>query len=219
MKLCCSVPGLVERPAVETLGHQPRPQADQLLVAIVEDRDVVEGFVDDLGNPGYGVEDAIGLAGLHERFRPPAALRRADPAPPGAAGIGAPGLGLGHLLDSQVVAPRGAEVVVVDETLTHPQPEVAQAHPVGVVAEDRAAVVAQAVLPAVHLEAVQVITGPAESHLKNIVEVGDARVAGHEQAPPDQRADPVQHDAQLVDEQGCTGCSHAPSSPGQVRRQ
>ena len=97
--------------------------------------------------------------------------------PPGALGIGAPGLGLGHLLDSQVVAPQGAEVVVVDETLTHPQPEVAQAHPVGVVAEDRAAVVAQAVLAAVHLEAVQVVTGPAEGHLKNVVEAGDAGVA------------------------------------------
>jgi hypothetical protein len=70
--------------------------------------------------------------------------------------------------------------------------------PVGVVAE-AAAGVADAVLDAVDHEPVQVLTVPAESDLQHGVHVGDAGVAGDERPPPDQRADPVQHHAQLVD--------------------
>jgi hypothetical protein len=112
------------------------------------------------------------------------------------------------------VAPQRAEVVVVDEPFAPPQAEAAETHLPGVVAEERTAVVVQAVLAAVHLETVQMVTGPAEGDLENIVKAGHGGVAADEQAPPDQRADSPQHDAQLVDGQGCTECCHAPSSPG-----
>jgi len=48
-------------------------------------------------------------------------------------------------------------------------------------------------------EPVQVLTVPAEGDLQPGGHVGDAGVAGDEQPPPDLRADPLQHHAQLVD--------------------
>ena len=48
-------------------------------------------------------------------------------------------------------------------------------------------------------EAVQVLVAPAEHGLQDGVQVGDGGAGGHEQPPPDQRADPGEHHAQLVD--------------------
>jgi len=42
-------------------------------------------------------------------------------------------------------------------------------------------------------EAVQVLVGPAERGLQGRMQVGDGG-GRHEQPPPDQRADPAQHD-------------------------
>jgi len=56
-----------------------------------------------------------------------------------------------------------------------------------------------AILFAVHHKTVQVEIFPAYGDLEDVVEIGDAAVAAHEDAPPDGGADFKQQDVELVD--------------------
>ena len=67
---------------------------------------------------------------------------------------------------------------------------------------NRPADIGDAVLAAVDDEPVQVLTAPAERGLQDGVQLGDRGVGGDQQAPPDQRADPVHHHPQLVERSG-----------------
>jgi hypothetical protein len=59
------------------------------------------------------------------------------------------------------------------------------------------------VLHAVEDEPVQVLAVPAERGLHDGVQAGDRGVGSDEQAPPDQRTDPVHHSPQLINGRGC----------------
>jgi hypothetical protein len=50
-----------------------------------------------------------------------------------------------------------------------------------------------------NFEAMKVHVLPAERDLQDLVKPGDARIATHQKAPPDQRTDAAQHGAQLQD--------------------
>ena len=93
-----------------------------------------------------------------------------------------------------------AEVVLVDEPLAGPEPEVAQSHPLGVAGGPRPGV--SGVLVSVDEEAVSGLTRPAEARLDRLVEIGERAPSRNEEAPPNQRADPPEHDAELVDGHG-----------------
>ena len=65
--------------------------------------------------------------------------------------------------------------------------------------EEHAALLMDTVLATANLEAVKVHVLPAERNLQDLVKPGDARIATHQKAPPDQRTDATQHGAQLQD--------------------
>jgi Phage integrase family len=105
-------------------------------------------------------------------------------------------------LNLQVVAPTlesGEEAVGIGESFPFPQPEIGQADLMGVVVEDHAALVADAVLLAVHSETVQVLTAPAEGDLQDLMQTSDSDRVGDLHLTPDQRTDPGQHHPQPVD--------------------
>jgi hypothetical protein len=160
---------------------------------------LVEQRLEHRGRAEDRAEHEVRLGVLGERPGPAAARRRAGPPAAGAAPVDPAGLGGPDLFQPQVEPPAGGEVVVVDEPLGRPQTQVGEVDPVGVIAAADAAGVADAVLGPVDHEPVQVLTVPAEGDLQPGGHVGDAGVAGDEQPPPDQRAAPVQHDAQLED--------------------
>jgi hypothetical protein len=97
------------------------------------------------------------------------------------------------------VNPQIAEVVFVDESLKAPQLQLADQGFMCLGVEEHAAVLMATVLATTDLEAMKVHVLPAERDLQDLVKPGDARVAAHQQAPADQRADAAQHAAQLQD--------------------
>src|SRR5689334_15265635 len=81
-----------------------------------------------------------------------------------------------------------------------------------VVGEGHPTSIGDAVARAVNDEAVQVGIGPAEGELDGGVKLGDSRSTGDQQAAPDQRADSVEPDAELVDNSWVGGGHIAPRS-------
>src|SRR5262249_30642896 len=118
---------------------------------------------------------------------------RAGPAAPGAAGVLLSELGGPGLLDPEVGVPTGVKVVLVAEPPPWPKAQIPPAHRAGGVAEPRPTPGVHAVLGAVNVEPVEVFAAPAEYRLYDCVQFGDRGLVRHEQAPPDQRADPVDH--------------------------
>ncbi|MDM0117752.1 hypothetical protein QTI66_37265 [Variovorax sp. J22R133] len=96
-----------------------------------------------------------------------------------------------------VVHPQIAEVVFIGESLKAPQLQVADQSSVRVGVEHHAALLTESVLATANLEAVEVNVLPGERNLKDLVKPGDACIATHQEASPDQRTDAAQHDAQL----------------------
>src|SRR6266498_3624883 len=116
------------------------------------------------------------------------------------------------LLDADLVAPGDVEVVLVGEALTHLKTEIGQADLVGVVGKAHPTRIGDAVAFAVDDEAVQMGVGPAEGDLDAGVQLGDGRRIGHQQPAPDQRADSVEPDAELVASSGVGRGHTAPRS-------
>lgn len=81
----------------------------------------------------------------------------------------------------------GEEAVGIGEPFPFPQPEIDQADLMGVVVEDHAALVVDAVLLATHGEPVQVLPAPVEGDLEDLVQTGDGDRAGDLHLTPDQR--------------------------------
>lgn len=116
------------------------------------------------------------------------------------------------LLNADLVAPGDVEVVLIEEALLRPKAKIGQADLVGVVGEAGPAEVSDAVVLAVNDELVEVGIAPAEGDLDDGVQLGDGRRIAHQQAVPDQRADSVESDAELVDSRGVGGGHTAPRS-------
>lgn len=74
--------------------------------------------------------------------------------------------------------PEVAHVVLVDEPLALPQPEVGQTDLVRIVGKEQPAAARDAVLPTMHPKAVQMQIFPAHGNLQHVMEFGDGRVAG-----------------------------------------
>jgi hypothetical protein len=72
----------------------------------------------------------------------------------------------------------GEETTGIAEPFPFSQPEIDQADLMGVVVEDHAALVADAVLLAAHSEPVQVLAAPAEGDPQDLAQTGDGDRAG-----------------------------------------
>jgi len=149
---------------------------------------------EDVGQQAGHGEDVVALATLQVGPRPAAVLGWPGTAPTGAHRVGTARLDSEDLLDADVVVPVVGEVVVVDEPLGPPQPESAQG--------DLAVLVEAFVLVPVNLEAMEVIVLPGEGDLQDGVQLGQGGIGANQETAPDERADPSQHHAQLVDGQG-----------------
>lgn len=79
------------------------------------------------------------------------------------------------------------------------QTETGKRDPTRILIEYYAAALWDPVIPAVNTKSVQVFAAPVESDFESVVEFGDARFAGDQQAPPDQRTDAAKHDPKLID--------------------
>ena len=110
------------------------------------------------------------------------------------------------------MAPGDVEVVFVPEAFALPKAEIGQANLVGVVGKADPTKVGDAVGLAVSDELVEVGVAPAEAALDDGVQLGDGRRISHEQSAPDQRADSVEPDAELVDNRWVGGRHTAPRS-------
>lgn len=81
---------------------------------------VFQEHAQDLGHPEGRGQNVMGLGVFEEGLYPAAALRRASPAPAGAARVDPAGIHDQDLLQTQVQAPAVGEVVVVDEPFGRP---------------------------------------------------------------------------------------------------
>ena len=82
------------------------------------------------------------------------------------------------------------------------QTKAGKGHASGIVPEGNTAQARHPVGRAMDQEAVQVVVAPSKGTLKDLMEFGEARVAGHEQSPPHQRAYAAEHDAKLINRRG-----------------
>jgi hypothetical protein len=65
--------------------------------------------------------------------------------------------------------------------------------------EEHATLLMGPILATANLEAMKVHVLPAECDLQDLVKLGDACIATHQKAPPDQRIDAAQYGVQLQD--------------------
>jgi len=70
-----------------------------------------------------------------------------------------------------------------------------------------------AILPAMDLEAVQMLVAPVKYHLEDVVKMCQGGLAAHEETAPDEGADPSEDDTQSVDAGRYTGLAHGQSVP------
>jgi hypothetical protein len=94
-----------------------------------------------------------------------------------------------HFFDLCLVLPVVAKIVGVGELIARPPREIAQVDSPGIIGMLGAARVAQAVVLAPEVEAMRVPVLPAHHHLKDMMQLGQGRVASHQHAPTDLRAD------------------------------
>lgn len=98
--------------------------------------------------------------------------------------------------------PKVAHVIFVDEPLRFAQFEIGEDDLMRIVGEGDPAVAIDTIRLAVYAELMQMQVFPAHRDLYDVVQLGDRRVAGHEQTPPDQRRDGAQRDLELIDRDG-----------------
>src|SRR5205823_7626887 len=92
----------------------------------------------------------------------------------------------------------GYEVVLVAERFPSVQSEMRERQFVRVVIEAHAAQIGNPVILAMNAEAMQVFPAPVKGNLNVSMELSEGDLTGNQQAPPDHRADPRRHEAQLV---------------------
>src|ERR1035437_7854281 len=90
------------------------------------------------------------------------------------------------------------EVVLVEEALAKPEPEVGQMDLLGIVAEPNASFVLPPEIFAMNMKLMEVGIAPAHGDLNRVVEISDAVVTAQQQAPPHHRANDAQHHFELV---------------------
>src|ERR1035438_1933615 len=93
------------------------------------------------------------------------------------------------LLDSHFVLPSVAEVVFVTEPFVDAKAEVGEADSFCIGREANTADLADAVIPAVDVEPMEMRIRPAKRNLERVVKIGDRAIAAHQQPAPDHRAD------------------------------
>jgi len=91
-----------------------------------------------------------------------------------------------------IVLPKVAHVVLVDEPLALAQLEIGKDDLVRIVGEGDPADAVDAVGLAVNAEPMQVQVFPTHRDLQHGVQLGDRAIAGHEETPPDHRGDGAQ---------------------------
>ncbi len=79
------------------------------------------------------------------------------------------------------------------------QTETGKRNPARILIEHYGAALWDPVIPAVNAKSVQVFAAPVENDCESVVEFGEARFAGYEQAPPNQRTHAAKHDPKLID--------------------
>ena len=153
---------------------------------------VVQEHAQDLGRPDGRGQDVMGLGVFQEGLHPAAVLRRTGTTATGTDRTVLAFLGgevCPDLLDPQVKAPAGSEVVVVGESFGASQAKIAQPNPPRIITEAGTTDIPDAVLATLDDEPVQVRTRPTEGDLQHRVQTSDRRIGGDQQAPPDQRTD------------------------------
>ena len=110
--------------------------------------------------------------------------------------------------------PQIAEIIFVEKALVNAEMELGKKFFPRVGRERGAAHPAHAVLLATNHETVEVKVAPIECDLEQVVQHGDAAVAGHVQTPPYRRVDLEEQDVELVNFDGSVWLDHSrPSSP------
>lgn len=98
--------------------------------------------------------------------------------------------------------PEVAHVACVDEPLAFAQIEVGEDDLVRIVGEGDPAVAVDALRLAMTAELMQMQVLPTRRDLQHAMQLGDRRITGHKQTPPDQRGDGTERDFELIDRDG-----------------
>ena len=104
-----------------------------------------------------------------------------------------------HFLDPHLVLPVIAEVIGIGKLVIDPPREIAQVNPAGIAGKIDAARIRNPVFLASKFETVQMPVFPAHRYLKDVMQLSQRRVAPHQHAPIDVRADAQQMNLELVD--------------------
>src|SRR5450755_255448 len=169
------LPGPGSGPPVETVHAEQREQAGEFVAVLAKPWDVlvVQEHAQDLGRPDGRGQDVMGLGVFEEGMYPAAVLRRTGTTATGTDRTVLAFLGgeVGpDLLEPQVKAPAGGEVVVVGESFGAPQAKIAQPNPPRIITEAGTTDIPDAVLATLDDEPVQVRTRPAEGDLQHRVQ-------------------------------------------------
>src|SRR5512135_1695156 len=120
--------------------------------------------------------------------------------------------------DADLMVPSVAEVILVEEALVAAELEVGEADLMGIQGEPGPARSADAVVPAVDAEAMQMGVAPAEGDLDDVMELSEGTLAADQDPPPDHGADLADPDVELVDGRN-RRTGHDPSQRTQGRPQ
>ncbi len=103
-----------------------------------------------------------------------------------------------HAFDANVMLPEVAHVVFIDEVLTRPYLEDGKHDLVRVVVKAHTAATGDAIRFAIDTELMQMQVLPAHGYLQDVMQLGDSRVAGYQQATPDHGGNVAQRDLKLI---------------------
>ena len=177
--------GAVQHPPVELVHAEQWEQAGEFVAVLADPGGfLVEEHAQDLGRTDGRYQDVMGLGVFQEGLHPAAVLRRTGTTATGTDRTVLAFLGgevCPDLLDPQVKAPAGGEVVVVGESFGAPQAKIAQPNAPRIITEAGTTDVAGAVLATLDDEPVQVRARPAVGDLQHRVQTSDRRVGGDQQ--------------------------------------
>ena len=189
----------VDPAPVEPIEVQPFPQGLDLL-GLVSDGIAIAGFHRfDQSRQVLDHVERDRVASLQEGPGTAAVFRRCLALPTDTDRVPPLRLLREPVFDPDLVLPRVAEVILVEEAFVAAELEVGEADLACILGEPGPARPADAIIPAVDAEAMEMGVAPAEGDLDDVMKLSEGPLTADQESPPDHGADLADPDVELVD--------------------
>jgi hypothetical protein len=189
----------IDRAAVELIEREPRAQGFDHIQVVLDGVEVARLHALDESLQVLADVARDRIAAFQECPGSAAVFRRRRASSSDTDGIGSLRLHGEPSLDSDLVLPRVAKIILVEESLVEAELEAVEPDLACISGERKAADPANALVAAVDAEAVEVGVGPAEGDLEGVMEGCQRAVATDQEPPPDHGADLADPDMEQID--------------------